>query len=122
MPDRCLGVAENVILGNLCPLGTGAFELFLDTEACKEAIPGSAHIYSLILYHIEHILYCTNTAACTEAIPGIQTTYTENTFYIIENTFHVEHMLYTFGHGGGGVQGGYTRHLYSKVLSLGTLQ
>ena len=39
MPDRCLGVAENVILGNLCPLGTGAFELFLDTEACKEAIP-----------------------------------------------------------------------------------
>ncbi len=32
MPDRCLGVAENVILGNLCPLGTGAFELFLDME------------------------------------------------------------------------------------------
>ena len=37
MPDRCLGVAENVILGNLCPLGTGAFELFLDMEACNEA-------------------------------------------------------------------------------------
>ena len=39
MPDRCLGVAENVILGNLCPLGTGAFELFLDSEALQEAVP-----------------------------------------------------------------------------------
>eukprot|EP00918_Siedleckia_nematoides_P000103 GHVU01000221.1.p1 GENE.GHVU01000221.1~~GHVU01000221.1.p1 ORF type:complete len:792 (+),score=161.25 GHVU01000221.1:250-2376(+) len=39
MPDRCLGVAENVILGNLCPLGTGSFQLFLDAEACKDAIP-----------------------------------------------------------------------------------
>jgi len=69
MPDRCLGVAENVILGNLCPLGTGAFELFLDSEACKEAIPGN------------------------------QTASTENTSYIIEITFYIEHMLYTFGHG-----------------------
>eukprot|EP00960_Hanusia_phi_P024643 726338-Hanusia_phi.AAC.3 len=40
MPDRCLGVAENVILGNLCPLGTGSsFELFLNTESCLEAVP-----------------------------------------------------------------------------------
>jgi len=39
MPDRCLGVAENVILGNLCPLGTGSFELFLNNEALMEAIP-----------------------------------------------------------------------------------
>ena len=42
-PSRA-GVAENVILGNLCPLGTGAFELFLDSEVRGLAVAAGAFV------------------------------------------------------------------------------
>jgi DNA-directed RNA polymerase II subunit RPB1 len=35
--DRCLGVAENVMLGQMAPLGTGAMQLRLDEAALRQA-------------------------------------------------------------------------------------
>ena len=44
-PDNLKGVSENIILGQLAPVGTGAFDMYLDTKAVEEAIeyhdPGS---------------------------------------------------------------------------------
>jgi len=37
--DRCRGVAENVMLGQLAPLGTGSFTLIVDEDKLKDAIP-----------------------------------------------------------------------------------
>ena len=36
--DYCTGVAENVLLGQVAPMGTGAFELSLDFEMLKEVV------------------------------------------------------------------------------------
>lgn len=36
--DHCTGVAENVLLGQLAPMGTGAFELALDLEMLKDVV------------------------------------------------------------------------------------
>ncbi|KAL8276556.1 hypothetical protein RQP46_011046 [Phenoliferia psychrophenolica] len=36
--DYCTGVAENVLLGQVAPMGTGAFELSLDMEMLKEVV------------------------------------------------------------------------------------
>ncbi|KAH3683659.1 hypothetical protein WICPIJ_005343 [Wickerhamomyces pijperi] len=35
--DDCRGVSENVILGQLAPVGTGAFDVLIDDKALKEA-------------------------------------------------------------------------------------
>lgn len=42
-------MAENVILGNLCPLGTGSFDLFLDTEVHMLAALASEIAMVLVL-------------------------------------------------------------------------
>jgi DNA-directed RNA polymerase II subunit RPB1 len=34
--DHCRGVTQNIMLGNLCPLGTGHFGLFLDEDMLKD--------------------------------------------------------------------------------------
>lgn len=36
--DYCTGVAENVLLGQVAPMGTGAFELSLDLEMLKDVV------------------------------------------------------------------------------------
>ncbi|SGY60993.1 BQ5605_C007g04513 [Microbotryum silenes-dioicae] len=36
--DYCTGVAENILLGQVAPMGTGAFELSLDMEMLKEVV------------------------------------------------------------------------------------
>ena len=36
--DHLLGVSENIILGQLPPIGTGCFSLMLDAEKCKEGM------------------------------------------------------------------------------------
>ncbi len=40
-PNRHLtvpqGVSDNLMMGNLCPLGTGSFDLLLDEDALKDA-------------------------------------------------------------------------------------
>ncbi len=36
--DKCKGVAENVMLGQLAPLGTGSFSLVLDESKLKDAV------------------------------------------------------------------------------------
>lgn len=36
--DHMAGVSENILLGQLCPLGTGCFDLMLDDEKLKDAI------------------------------------------------------------------------------------
>lgn len=36
--DYCTGVAENILLGQVAPMGTGAFELSLDIEMLKEVV------------------------------------------------------------------------------------
>jgi len=36
--DNLLGVSENIILGQLPPIGTGCFSLLLDAEKCKEGM------------------------------------------------------------------------------------
>lgn len=49
--DYCTGVAENILLGQVAPMGTGAFEVFLDLEMLKEVVidhrlplPGMMHL------------------------------------------------------------------------------
>jgi DNA-directed RNA polymerase II subunit RPB1 len=37
--DHLRGVSENVMLGQLCPLGTGTFDLVLNEDMLKDAIP-----------------------------------------------------------------------------------
>jgi hypothetical protein len=32
-----LGITENVMFGQLCPLGTGSFKILLDRESVKQA-------------------------------------------------------------------------------------
>ena len=36
--DPLKGVSENIILGQLPPIGTGSFKLMLDAEKCKEGM------------------------------------------------------------------------------------
>lgn len=36
--DNLRGVSENIILGQLPPIGTGCFDLMLDAEKCKEGM------------------------------------------------------------------------------------
>ena len=36
--DRLRGVSENIVLGQLPPIGTGCFSLMLDAEKCKEGM------------------------------------------------------------------------------------
>lgn len=35
--DGCTGVSENIMLGQMCPLGTGSFDLLLNEEALQDA-------------------------------------------------------------------------------------
>ncbi len=35
--DRLQGVSDNIMMGNMCPLGTGAFDLLLDETALEDA-------------------------------------------------------------------------------------
>ena len=35
--DNMSGVSENIMLGQLCPLGTGCFDLLLNEEALADA-------------------------------------------------------------------------------------
>ncbi|GLI67975.1 hypothetical protein VaNZ11_012311 [Volvox africanus] len=35
--DRLTGVSDNIMMGNMCPLGTGAFDLLLDESALESA-------------------------------------------------------------------------------------
>lgn len=35
--DRLHGVSDNIMLGNMCPLGTGCFDLMLDDAKLQEA-------------------------------------------------------------------------------------
>jgi hypothetical protein len=37
-PDNMFGVSENIIMGQLCPLGTACFDLLLDVDKLKFAI------------------------------------------------------------------------------------
>ena len=37
MPDDLLGCSENILLGQLCPVGTGAFDLLLDDKMLENA-------------------------------------------------------------------------------------
>jgi hypothetical protein len=37
-PDNMSGVSENIIMGQLCPLGTACFDLMLDVDMLKFAI------------------------------------------------------------------------------------
>ena len=36
--DHLRGVSENIIVGQLPPIGTGCFSLLLDAEKCKEGM------------------------------------------------------------------------------------
>ena len=47
--DLCRGVAENVMLGQLAPLGTGSFSLILDESKLKDAVP-------LADYTVSHLM------------------------------------------------------------------
>ncbi|KAF7293439.1 DNA-directed RNA polymerase subunit [Mycena indigotica] len=39
--DDCHGIAENVMFGQMAPMGTGAFEVALDIDTLKDAVSGS---------------------------------------------------------------------------------
>lgn len=35
--DKLMGVSDNIMMGNMCPLGTGSFDLLLDESALESA-------------------------------------------------------------------------------------
>ncbi|PWN50403.1 putative RPO21-DNA-directed RNA polymerase II, 215 kd subunit [Violaceomyces palustris] len=47
--DDCKGVAQNVLLGQLAPMGTGAFELNLDIDMLKDVIVNHSLPYDTML-------------------------------------------------------------------------
>lgn len=40
--DEMNGISDNIMMGQLCPLGTGCFDLLLDDDKLKDAIPVAA--------------------------------------------------------------------------------
>ena len=40
--DKMRGVSENIMLGQMAPLGTGEFELYLNTDMLADAQPNEA--------------------------------------------------------------------------------
>jgi DNA-directed RNA polymerase II subunit RPB1 len=42
--DDCRGISENVMLGQLAPMGTGAFDVFLDTKMLETVISTTANV------------------------------------------------------------------------------
>ncbi len=50
--DDCRGVSENVMLGQLAPLGTGELEVFLDQVKLFVRVP----IFSLLTFYCKHML------------------------------------------------------------------
>ena len=63
---RRTGVAENVILGNLCPLGTGSFDLFLDTEVSLPCLCLKMSAEKAVLIPTEHSTH--GMQACRDAV------------------------------------------------------
>lgn len=46
--DKLLGVTENVIMGQLAPVGTGSFDIVLDSKQVNENAKASAFIADVI--------------------------------------------------------------------------
>lgn len=65
--DRMKGVSENIILGQLVPLGTGSFDLMLDEAKLADAIE------VLLLRHIvhpewlEHVYFTRSQLLCMQS-------------------------------------------------------
>ncbi|EKM83352.1 hypothetical protein AGABI1DRAFT_65857 [Agaricus bisporus var. burnettii JB137-S8] len=52
--DDCHGIAENVMFGQMAPMGTGAFEVALDIDMLKDAIVDhSLPVQSMLAAHLE---------------------------------------------------------------------
>lgn len=58
--DRMKGVSENIILGQLCPLGTGSFDLMLDEAKLADAIEVLLLRYAVF----GNCLLCMRSTAC----------------------------------------------------------
>ena len=54
--DRMKGVSENIILGQLVPMGTGSFDLMLDDTKLQDAIEVTA--IHLLCISQRHRLCC----------------------------------------------------------------
>lgn len=48
--DRMKGVSENIILGQLVPMGTGSFDIMLDDTKLQDAIEVQPYAYHSSLY------------------------------------------------------------------------
>lgn len=51
--DDCKGVSENVMLGQMAPLGTGEFDVFLDEEMLKELIIDNGRLGAHAGFHVK---------------------------------------------------------------------
>ena len=60
--DPVRGVSENIMLGQLAPLGTGSFDLILDPEKCKHGmeIPMQGTMFILTVSALQ-----ANTVLCS---------------------------------------------------------
>ena len=60
--DRMKGVSENIILGQLCPLGTGSFDIMLDEAKLADAIE-----VLLLRYAVRQLsaVHAVNSLACS---------------------------------------------------------
>ena len=61
--DRMKGVSENIILGQLVPMGTGSFDLMLDDNKLQDAIEVFPPSVLLLLLQAGHSLLVTHTTA-----------------------------------------------------------
>ena len=61
--DQMNGVSENIMLGQLAPMGTGSFELWLNEGGLKDAVEVSHPAAPFILPDFYHFPMCQPLAA-----------------------------------------------------------
>lgn len=44
------GVSENIIMGQLCPMGTGSFSLLLNEEKLEDAIEVRSQVFTTFFF------------------------------------------------------------------------
>ena len=59
--DRMKGVSENIILGQLVPMGTGSFDLMLDDTKLQDAIEVLQSLASICWAKLSHAASAADT-------------------------------------------------------------
>ena len=64
--DRMKGVSENIILGQLVPLGTGSFDLMLDEAKLADAIEVLLLLHTVHPEWLENVCFTCSQLLCMQ--------------------------------------------------------